>query len=142
MMEQSQSVLVDLNPFRGKYLMHQLVLPISQATDGIGVWRLLRLTIRQVNTTGPQKTPHTLVARFPIHIAEIIRCDVKGLKWGVGLGGTLVQKSIKHLSPAGRMHAGGRGEHPVQIEQDRVESLRRYGMRRAAHPQALCMILG
>jgi hypothetical protein len=62
--------------------------------------------------------------KLPINVSLVVSSDLEGLERLACGCGALQQVLVEHLLPASGVQLGGRRQDPVEIEQDRVESVR------------------
>jgi len=102
---------VGVDPALREHGGEQRVLAVAQPTHA----RLARLVggvpVGQLDAARVQERLNPLIARLAVDEVEVVLIGVGAL---VGLLGEV---GVEHLRPGPHVHLGGRGEHPVEVEQ-------------------------
>jgi hypothetical protein len=100
-------------------LVETLVLAVAQAANGLILRGVARCPIRQFNAARLQKRSHPLIARFPVHIGEVIGIMGEFTKRGTGPVGVGQEEFIEHLLPGSAVDCGSVGDDAIQVKDDR-----------------------
>ena len=81
-------------------------------------------------------------ARLSVHVLVIVGHRVERHEWFTRPFGPRPQVAVEHLPPCGSMHDGGFGQHSVEIEQARRDSIRQSQPLSSHVPDGICLALG
>ena len=118
---------IDLDAALLQVLQEILVLQIAQRVHALRVGTVVGRAERQFDPARLEKGCHAVVARLAVDVAPVVGVDVEGDEGFARLGGALLEKLVEQLFPGRGMHARGPGQHPVEVEQNRVVVARRDG---------------
>ena len=96
------------------------VLQIAQRVHALHVGAVFGCAQRQFDPARLEEGCHAVVARLAVDVARVVGVDIKGDERFARLGGALLEKTVEQLFPGRGMHARRLGQHPVEIEQNRV----------------------
>ncbi len=109
--------LVGLDTVLLDQLEHQLVLAVADAADRLGVTRVARRALGQLDPARLQKRAHAVVAGLAVHILVVVLVGVELLELLAGLLGASLEVLVEGLLPRAVVDLGGLGEHAVEVEQ-------------------------
>ena len=108
---------VDVDAVGADLLVDELVLAGREAVDRLGVRAVGRLPLRQRDPPGDQEGAGAVQPRLAVDVRAVVGLDVERDELHSRALGVGAQEVVEHLLPRRRVHAGGVGEHPVEVEQ-------------------------
>jgi hypothetical protein len=89
------------------------------ALHGVG-----RVAGGKLDVPGRQERPDTVGAGLAVHVGQVVVAAERALLFALAPG-SFGQEGIEHLAPRLGVHHRGVGDDAVQVEERRVERLRR-----------------
>ena len=68
-----------------------------------------------------EEVANPIVTALSVHVEPVVALDVEGLEGLPGAVGDLVKVAVEQLLPGCSMNPGRGRDHPIQVEEDRVE---------------------
>ena len=106
-----------LTPSSCRTFWNSVVLAVAQAVDGLGVGGVVRAAVGQLDAAACQERPDAVLALLAVDVLAVVGARVEGHELLAGALGAPSQVVVEHGLPGLGMHAGGVGEHTVEVEQ-------------------------
>ena len=111
---------VDLDALRGEEVAEELLLAVAQAADRLPVERIVGHAVRKVDVPGGQEAANAVVARQAVHVERVVTRQRERNGRRSRAGRPSLQEVVEHPLPRPGVERGGRGQHPVEVEENRL----------------------
>src|SRR5262245_18427956 len=101
-------------------MIHQFVFSIAWTADRFRCRWVVRSALRQHDGTRFKEIANALVSWFSINVQFVVCRNIEGTEWFPTLVSPFLQILIKDCFPTLCVNAGGVGNHPVHVEENRI----------------------
>jgi hypothetical protein len=112
---------VDIDAVLSQMPLKVGVLPVAEAADRFPVRRVIPVAVREGDPAGLQKADDAVVAGFAVHVVPVVGIGVERFERFTLPFGAILEVVVEQLPPGGGMDGRGLGDHPVHVENDRVQ---------------------
>ena len=104
-------------------ILDQQLLSVADPPHGLLLRWGVRPALGQLDPARGQKVTYAVLARLAVQIGCVVAALVKGGAGAAALSVPGAQELIKRALPRRGMHGACSGQHPVEVEQHRIEVL-------------------
>src|SRR5690606_22306121 len=112
-----------LHAFASQARVEELILAVSEPTDRLAVWWVVRIAEVKNDVSRFQKTANTFVARLSVDVLKIVLVQVERLERLTGSRGTFLKVIVEQLLPRRCVEARGVRYDAIEVEDGGIERL-------------------